>query len=38
MDENEKCIQNVWMSDEAHFHFDSFVYEQNYRYWSEENP
>ncbi|VVC27896.1 Hypothetical protein CINCED_3A008659 [Cinara cedri] len=38
MDENENFIQNVWMSDEAHFHLDGFVNNQNCRYWSEENP
>lgn len=38
MDENENFIQNVWMSDQAHFHFDGFVNKQNCHYWSEENP
>jgi len=25
MDQNENFIQNVWMSDEVHFHLDGFV-------------
>ena len=28
----------IMMSDEAHFHLDSCVNKQNYRYWAVENP
>ena len=26
------------MTDKAHFHFNSFVNKQNFRYWGVENP
>lgn len=39
LEENDDQIENLWMSDEAHlFHRLGFVNEQNFRYWSDENP
>jgi hypothetical protein len=35
---NEVSFNNVWFSDEAHFHLDGVVYEQNVRIWASENP
>jgi len=37
MEKNEDFIRNVWVSDEAHFHYNGFVNKQNCRYRSEEN-
>ena len=36
--EDEDLVNNVWMSDEAHFHLSGFVNKQNFRYWSQANP
>jgi hypothetical protein len=36
LDENEDAI--LFMSDEAHFHLDGHVNNQNFRYWCAENP
>lgn len=36
--ENDDQVNNLWMSDEAHFHLSGFVNKQNFRYWAEENP
>lgn len=38
LEENVDQVNNLWMSDEAHFHLSGFVNKQNFRYWSEENP
>lgn len=38
LEENDDQINNLWMSDEAHFHLSGFVNKQNFRYWSDENP
>lgn len=38
MNDNAELINNLWMSDEAHFHLSGFVNKQNFRYWSSENP
>lgn len=38
LEENDDQINNLWMSDEAHFHLSGFVNKQNFRYWSYENP
>lgn len=37
-EENEMFLNNVWMSDEAHFHLSGYVNKQNFRYWAAENP
>ncbi|PNF14829.1 hypothetical protein B7P43_G06330 [Cryptotermes secundus] len=37
-DENPDFIENLWMSDEAHFHLNGYVNKQNCRYWAQENP
>lgn len=34
----ETRLQNVFFSDEAHFHLGGYVNKQNFRYWSSENP
>jgi len=31
--EDEDIVNNIWMSDEAHFHLSGFVNKQNLRYW-----
>jgi len=36
--EDEDLVNNIWMSDEAHFHLCGFVNKQNFRYWSQANP
>lgn len=36
IDQNENLI--LFMSDEAHFHLNSMVNQQNCRYWANENP
>jgi len=36
--EDEDLVNNIWMSDEAHFHVSGFVNKQNFRYWSQANP
>lgn len=38
MNDNAEFVNNIWMSDEAHFHISGFVNKQNFRYWSRENP
>ena len=36
--ENEVQVNNMWMSNEAHFHLTGYVNKQNFRYWAGENP
>jgi len=36
--ENEDLVNNIWMSDEAHFHLSGFVNKQNFCCWSQANP
>ena len=31
-------INNIWFSDEAHFHLNGYVNKQNWRHWGTENP
>jgi hypothetical protein len=34
---NEDSFNNVWFSDQAHFHLDGVVHKQNVRIWESEN-
>jgi len=36
--EDKDLVNNIWMSDEAHFHLSGFVNKQNFLYWSQANP
>ena len=36
--ENEDFVNNLIMTDEAHFHLSGFVNKQNCRFWASENP
>jgi hypothetical protein len=38
INQNQELVNNLLMSDEAHFHLSRFVNEQNFRYWSATNP
>jgi hypothetical protein len=37
INENPDLVNNLLMSDEAHFHHSGFVNKQNFCYWSSEN-
>jgi hypothetical protein len=34
----EHYWRTIWVSDEAHFHFNGYIYMQNVRFWGSENP
>jgi len=34
---DEDLLNDIWVSDEAHFHVSGFVNKQNFRYWSQAN-
>jgi hypothetical protein len=38
INQNQELVNNLMMSDEAHFHLSGFVNKQNFRYWSATNP
>jgi len=38
LEKNNNQVNNLWMSNEAHFHLSGFVNKQNFRYWSDVNP
>jgi hypothetical protein len=38
INQNQEIVNNLLMSDEAHFHLSGFVNKQNFRYWSATNP
>ena len=38
INQNQELVNNLLMSDEAHFHLSRFVNKQNFRYWSATNP
>jgi len=38
INENQELVNNLLMSDEAHFHLSGFVNKQNFCYWSATNP
>jgi len=31
-------LDNIWFTDESHFHLDGYVNKQNMRIWGSENP
>jgi hypothetical protein len=38
INQNQELVNNLLMSNEAHFHLFWFVNKQNFRYWSATNP
>ena len=38
MEEDDHWINNVWFSDEAHFHLDSYVKSKNCVFWGTGSP
>jgi hypothetical protein len=38
INQNQELVNNLLMSDEAHFHLSGFGNKQNYHYWSATNP
>lgn len=38
LNENGNVLNNLFMSDEAHFYLNGYVNKQNYRYWADRNP
>jgi hypothetical protein len=38
INQNQEPLNNLLMSDGAHFHLSGFVNKQNFRYWSATNP
>jgi hypothetical protein len=36
--DDPQLIDNLWMSDEAHFHLSGYVNKHNFRYWAAANP
>ena len=38
LEANAEWINDVWFTDEAHFHLNGVVNRQNYRYWGSEKP
>jgi len=38
INQNQELVNNLMMSDDAHFHLSGFDNKQNFRYWSATNP
>jgi hypothetical protein len=38
MGHKEEFVHDLWMSNKAHFHLDTFMNKQNFCYYSEESP
>lgn len=38
INDDANFLENLWMSDEAHFHLNGHVNKQNMRYWAQQNP
>ena len=38
INQNQELVNNLLMSDEAHFHLSGFVNKQNFHYWSATKP
>ena len=38
LQENDNVLNNLFMSEEAHFHLNGTINKQNFQYWSHTNP
>lgn len=38
INEGNKFLEKVWMSDEAHFHLTGYLNKKKYCYWEDSNP
>jgi hypothetical protein len=38
LEDDPQLVDNLWMSDEAHFHLSGYVNKHSFRYWAAANP
>jgi hypothetical protein len=38
LEDDPQLIDNLWMSDEAHFHLSGYANKHNFHYWAAANP